>query len=312
MFKIKLPWKIQNHLDLLKIKIIRSMTYRAFTKILDTPPITSHDDAQVEVHSLIDHDFLIYYLMAIKSLAFFSTKKLSIYCHCCKPNMTPEDIAMLRKHIQGVHFIERDKADTQMNEALKKYKTCHKYRTEHEAIIGTSAKFFDQLLISKTNKLILMDADTMFFKTPTEVDDWIDSDGQQSFYLKDKINWFCIPYPKINSIEGMPKVVPLFNAGLLCFDKRSLTENMNRVEEVMALIEANDGDFSGLDQTMYALLLPNQTQLPTSTYSCDINQKVDADANIIFKHYIGRNVRFGNLIYCHEGEAIIKQLMAAD
>lgn len=308
IFKPRVPWRIKNYFFRHKVHFIRCFTYQKFKRILKTPPIYSDSEAEIEVHSLVDHGYLFYYLVAIKSLCFFSKRKFSIYCHCCNRNMTKKDITILKKHIVGVHYIDRDNADSQMKEKLASNRLCYKYRNEHEDIIGTSAKLFDQLLISEKNRLILLDADTLFFQFPEEIIKWIDSGANESLYIKDKISWYCIPYPDINNIPGLPKVSPLLNAGLLCFDKKSLVKNFLQIEEILRIIEANQGDFSALDQTIYALLLPNQCCLPQA-YSCEVRKTVEKNGGLIFKHYVGWDVRFGNFIYCKEGQLVIEKIM---
>jgi lipopolysaccharide biosynthesis glycosyltransferase len=225
------------------------------------------------------------------------------------PNMTDEDVKILEKHVRNVTYIDRPTADAEMKEHLKNYPTCYEQRIENLKVIGTAAKFFDPLLMSKTNKIVMIDSDTIFFKQPVEIEEWSASKDVYSLHLKDKVNWFCIPYPEINNIEGLPKVKPMFNAGLLAFDKRTFTDDMGRVERILKCIGDNNGDFSGLDQTMYALMLPNQKQLPEYTYSCHVHQKVSESPDLVFKHYIGRNVRFGTYQYRDEGMAVIKDLM---
>ena len=309
MVNIRVPYRVQKFISDNKIRGIREWVEYEYKKVINTPPVERYDDAEVEVHSLLDHNFLFYYLVAIKSLVHFSKTKFSIYCHCCQPNMTEEDVAILKKHIKGVNYIGRDHADREMKKVLKPYKTCYEQRINNLAVIGTSGKFFDQLHFSKANKLVLLDADTLFLNTPTEIDEWALSNGKDSLHLKNIVNWYCIPYPQINEINGLPKVKPLFNAGLLCFDKRPLVENMGRVEEIMSIIDAAKGDFSGLDQTVFALMLSNQRQLPDSTYSCQANRRFSDNKDMIFKHYVGRNNRFGNSIYCNEGKQVMKQLM---
>lgn len=308
MLKLRLPWRIKHILDLLKVRIIKSLTHLVFLSILKTPPILSDDESDVEVHTLVDHDFLIFYLIAIKSLYLFSKRKFSIYCHCCKRNMTEKDIEILKKHIIGVNYINRDYADKRMREQLSKYRVCNKYRNECEDIIGTSAKLFDQLLISKANKLILIDADTIFLNYPAEIVKWAKSEGNESLYVKDIVNWYCIPYPEINKVEGLPKVPPYFNAGLLCFNKLPLTGDLRRIEEMTEIIETKNGDFVGLDQTIYALLLPNKRLLP-ETYTCTMSKIAADNSEMVFRHYVGRSRRFSNLTYLTEGKKIINKLM---
>jgi len=309
MFRLRVPWRVKNFIFRRKVRLIRWFTYQGLSAILKTPPIYSDDESEIEVHSLVDHGYLIYYLVAIKSLYSFSKRKFSIYCHCCNRNMTKRDVEILKKHVVGVHYIERDFADSEMKQKLASYKLCYKYRIEHEEIIGTSAKLFDQLLISRKNRVILLDADTLFFQIPSEILAWIGSGSQESLYIKDKVNWYCIPYPEINSIQDLPKVPAFFNAGLLCFDKRFLVDNFSRIEDTLQLIEKNGGEFSALDQTIYAMLLPNKRLLPEA-YSCEVRKTVATNRHFVFKHYIGHDVRFGNLIYLQEGKAIINKLKA--
>ena len=305
----RLPWRVKHKLDSMKIAVIRSVTRRQFLRILETPPIISDNECDVEVHTLIDHNFLIYYLVAIKSFYFFAKRKFSIYCHCCTNNMTSKDVEILKKHIVGVNFVDRETSDKIMKERLSGYRLCLKYRDEIDADNSSPPKLFDQILISKTKKLILLDADTLFFNYPSEIIEWADSDASTSLYLKDIMTVYMIEYPAINEIKGLPRVPPHFNAGLLCFDKRVLTDNLDRIEELCRMLLAHGGDFCGLDQTIFAMLLPNKRILP-HTYTCKISEELKNNKDLIFKHYVGRDVRFGSFIYRDEGMRVIDRLMA--
>ena len=288
------------------MSIIEQLTRAALSLVLKTPPIVSDNDSDVEVHTVVNHRYLLLYLLAIKSFFHFAKRRFSVYCHSCQDNMSPRDVKILKEHIIGVNYVERLYADEQMRRQLSPYPLCSRQRNERGRG-PVEMKVFDVILISKADKIILLDADTLFFNYPAEIVKWAGSRGERSLYVKDKLSLYCLPYPEINDVEGLPKCPPCFNVGLLCFDKKPLVNDMQQIEEVMKIIEAKGGDPLILDQTLFAMLLPNKEVLPES-YTCVMERKAADDSRIVFKHFIGTLRRFSDFTYSSEGKRTIDEL----
>lgn len=83
-------------------------------------------------------------------------------------------------------------------------------------------KIFDFHLLSEASKIIVLDSDTLFLRSPDEIIAWLNSDSPMAFFSTPRLPNLKIPpeiftkhFPNANTIER-------FNGGLYGFDKRQV------------------------------------------------------------------------------------------
>jgi hypothetical protein len=138
-----------------------------FFRVLETPHFRCNSDAPVEIHTLTAHHHLLMYLTAIKSfLRYYDNVAIVVHDD---GSLTRHDIKLLNEQIHGIRIIDKKSADRKLHKDLAGFPYSRKFRRQ----IVNSMELFDNILLSKTEKIITMNSDVLFLKEPTEVIDWI-------------------------------------------------------------------------------------------------------------------------------------------
>ena len=135
--------------------------------VLGTPPLPCNPAAETEVHTVTGHHHFRMYLTAIKSLLRY-VGNLAVVVHD-DGSLDTEDRALLKAHVPGVTFIDRESADAAMSTALARHPHCRKLR---ERVVN-SLELFDNLLFARAPRLINMNSDVLFLDQPVELIRWI-------------------------------------------------------------------------------------------------------------------------------------------
>lgn len=224
----RLPWRLsqwisQRHQDNLR----RKMDLQVDT----TRPFRTGDvHPDFELHMLLGRNHVGMALWAVKS--FLNTTKcaFTVVLHD-DGTLSEADVTKLKKHLIGVKVVPKDEADALLRQRLAGYPNCLEYRfssrdtTDHRGARYNmrifSLRLFDFNLLSGAKKTLVLDADVLFFKEPTEILRWATgpSNGmslysvEQYLPVRDKRN-------KITRFDLKNPRPTAANAGLLCFDKQ--------------------------------------------------------------------------------------------
>src|SRR5665647_2855179 len=193
--------------------------------ISKTPAVSCVSHGRPEIHSVICHRHTYNYILAIKSLLRFYTD-VTVIVHD-DGSLTKKDKDTIRKHIKNINIIDRDYADVKINKILECYPNCRRYRVEFE----NALQLFDFALLCKSNKIVSLDSDILFFKKPNTLIDWL-RDGNEIIH-------FWEPEPlgtreflaKLNLDDCFAGV----NIGLLCFFKDAM--NLDLIEQLLSKTE---------------------------------------------------------------------------
>lgn len=232
------PWRVADYLNIKTDAALR-MKYREWLQ--QTPPIPVVESApNAEVHQLLGHRHVGMGLWSLKSLVKSAAAGLGVVVHD-DGSLTSEDVSLMRQHLPGIRIITRTDADERMRAALAKYPACTSFRfgdvpvTNHRGqsynMFIMSLILFDINLLTDCDKIIILDADVLFFRRPDIIADWaLDRDDTRTLYSVEAYRPQRQPDGKLTF---GPKAARTLNSGLLCLTKSKIY-NLDHIEDWVA------------------------------------------------------------------------------
>lgn len=157
-----------------------SLNHRVFSwrtrAIHDTPPIPCDPRAGCEVHTMLGHRDVDLYLVAVKSLLRWS-QELAVVVHS-DGSLDGSTLDQLRRHVPGVRIIEPPAADERARTMLADRPALLRWRA-HDAAYR---RLIDVELWRQTSRRIVLDADVLVLREPTEALRWAHA-GSTAFLL---------------------------------------------------------------------------------------------------------------------------------
>lgn len=229
-----LPWRFADALDGRNDAALREK-YREWLDA--TPPVPAvADNPTAEVHQLLGHRHIGMGLWSLKSVLVATGLPLGVTIHS-DGSLTTEDIEFAKRHLSGVRMIPRDEADAAMEARLRDFPACRSFRfgnvpvTNHRGqsynMFIMALILFDIPLLSRADKVMILDADVLFFKRSPELSDWVEPGNLQTFYSVE--GYRPIRQPD-GTFEYGRKVARTLNSGLLCLTK-SQVYDLARIED---------------------------------------------------------------------------------
>jgi len=262
----------------------------------ELPPMPCEPNASVELHMLTCIHDLDMAVASLKSLLRFRPQ-LAVVIHG-DSTLTKEHAVFLETQIPGCRVILLDQANRWFadHQGLADMRS----RIPDRFTLGAgyerqraawALKVLDFHALSQTDRIIVLDSDTLFINRPVELFDWIESGHQQAFY--------SVPYgPNFRlSAEQCQDSFPglqypeKFNGGLFGYSKIQVSTDL--ITGVMArLMENRELPIYG-DECIWRLILAHvpADALPFSSYPLVTNAKpetrqlVDLD-NARYVHFI--------------------------
>ena len=300
-----------------------------FGKIAQTKPITTNPQAKTEVHSAVPHRYVYAYLVAIKSLLQYHAD-LSIVVHD-DGSLNQADKALLAYHLPGCRVIDRASADAAFDKLDNTFLS--KVRNSYTSYI----KLFDTSYSSQSERVIIIDTDTLFLKRPDAIINWIENGGKPWYHIapkggmkqkdsaapknkpasanetseeKDHIQTLIMKnLDNINAtLNKNYHIEQGFCSGFIGYD--SDTIKLDELNSLFTLLydKFNDKIFKwGTEQTTHGLLLCSKgaEALPIDDYFVFTQKNADLAKDATFVHFVGEN-RFHRLIY----PRLAKKIMA--
>jgi hypothetical protein len=224
-----LPWSLRSNL-MEKIEHLLREVYDH--KVLDTKPyVTGQDAPYFELHMLIGKRHVGMCLWAIKSFLHFSGQRYHVVLHD-DGTLRQEDISTLSEHLPNARVIRRVDADKEMADKLADYPLCKTFRfsvvetANHRGqkynMFIMSLILLDINLLSDAEKIMVLDADVLFFKKPVELINWInDQNDNSSLFSVERFR----PYrDKKNRLQFDLKPSETLNSGLLCYNPKTILD----------------------------------------------------------------------------------------
>jgi len=276
---------------------------RSFKKILHTPSFDSNPSASVEIHSLISHNDISMYLLAIKSfLRFYSDVSLVVHDD---GTLTKKDINLLQEHLKNVRVINKESADIKIKSFLKDKTNCMNFRQSYI----NSMQVFDYYLFSNKNKIISFDSDILFLKEPKDIIDWIKNQNKEVLYNAES----DLPHNILFEQENIPELKNL-NCGFMCFYKEFMDYKL--IESLLKKVRDKQKEERLWSQAYFSAIFKIKNietkALPKDKYRVYLNKKkqaehVKVDGKEVMIHFVN-TTRFSKGIYLKLANKVIKEL----
>lgn len=303
-----------------------SLLFRAVTK---TRPIEVNPSADTSIHTAVPHRYLHAYLTAIKSLLRYHPD-LAIFIHD-DGTLNPEDKEIISRHLPGSILIERAWADQTFEKRVGDA-FLSKIRSSYTSYL----KLFDPTLFADHKRTIIIDTDTLFLRTPTEIIDW-SLNGGPPWYHKSgpwqKHTKTVAQTHTQNNINAGPPVhiqslvvsaIPAindelstdyrfihgFNSGLVGYERGTI--EYSELKLLLSHLYERFGDriFKwGSEQTVHGLILCSKgaRALPTEEYMVFTEVCRHQAPHAKFVHFIGE-FRYDHFIYPILAKKVINEL----
>jgi lipopolysaccharide biosynthesis glycosyltransferase len=296
--ELRLPWRVSQWIACQHLEALRWYYDR---KVLTTRPyVTGEDCPHFEVHTLLGHKHVGMCLWSVKSFLHHANRRYTVVLHD-DGSLTDGDIETLKKHLIRASIVRRQVADNLIREQLMNLPNCCEYRftpketSDYRGIKYNlrifSLRLFDFNLISKASKILLLDADVLFFKEPRKIIEWAeDPEDRNSLYIVEQYLPIRNARNEIIDYERKIPAPTAANAGLLCLNKCAY-----KLETIENWVGANKelmDKYATFEQAAYNHLIKNDgrsMRLP-DTYSFNYT-----DQDAIATHFGIKVLFFKNL-----------------
>ena len=253
--------------------------------ILDTQPIDNIGDLTCEIHVFTCVKDWLNLVWALKSFYHYSRRNYALCIHD-DGTLNGEHYAIFKHHFPDARIIDRLAADRKVLSQLQNYPRCLEFRkTNH-----LSPKVFDFLSYLKSDRLLLLDSDVLFFAEPTELIHRIENpDYHYNSVNADVASAYTVDPEVVKEQMGF-EVQERFNSGLGLIHKESL--DLDWIEEFLGLPDII-GHFWRIEQTLYALCSSKfGVQLLPQEYDVRLDKGIDDSPS---RHYVGaiRQLMYG-------------------
>lgn len=246
-------------------------------RILKTHPVRpSSSDGTCEIHVLTSAKDWLNLVWTLKTFYHFSGRNYGLCIHD-DGTLTPKVLAVLQHHFPSARFIPRPEADAEVLPELARFPRCLTFRRTNTLAM----KLFDFRHYLKTDRMLLIDSDILFFSEPTELLRRIEDPAYRFNSVNaDVASAYTVDPATVEERFGF-QLRPLFNSGLGLIHRESL--RLEWIEEFLALPGILD-HFWRIEQTLFALCsFRYGAQLLPEEYRVALTGATTASC----KHYVG-------------------------
>jgi len=251
--------------------------------ILKLPPKDNFQkESEVALHILTGQETWLLTMWMLRSWEEQTQTRCPIYLH--DDGTLNQAIAQqFTTAFPQIEIIFAEQADSRMEEALSQYPHCAAYRAAHPL----AKKCFDVPVYSAdsgSTRFILLDSDLLFFKEPSEILKWIESDDGGSWFNQDLQEPSPISSQQAQEQYGH-SLWSKVNSGLCLLQKKSC--DLEKFESYLQYDALRDAKKWRIEQTLLALGASslNKGGLLPSSYEVSLNKERQDDC--VARHYIG-------------------------
>ncbi|MBU2571534.1 MAG: glycosyltransferase [Gammaproteobacteria bacterium] len=323
MFKNPIPWSLRGLTPFLN-------TYGdkiCFGRITKTAPIETNPKASTTVHSAVPHRYVYAYLTAVKSILQYEND-FAICVHD-DGSLTDADKELIKKHLPHTTIIDRNFANAEFDRLVK-----NPFLSKVRGSYTSYLKLFDTTFFNKTERIIILDTDTLFIRRPDEIIEWSKHGGNPWYHLAPRGKMKVQKELEISQYANLQKVhiqtlimndldeinstlnsnyylQQGFCSGFIGYDQGTI--NFDELDKLFRLLHEKFGDkifLWGAEQTTHGLILcsKNAEALPIEKYFVFTQANAHLVDNATFLHFVGEN-RFHKLIYPQLAKKITTSLL---
>lgn len=246
-------------------------------QILDTKPVTDKTDLNCEIHVLTSATDWLNLVWALKSFYHYSRRDYALCIHD-DGTLNGEHYKIFKQHFPDARIIDRLGADRKVLAELANHPRCLEFRTTNQL----SPKVFDFLFYVKSDRILLLDSDVLFFAEPTELLNRIENPNYHCNSVNADISSAYTVEPMVVKEKMGFTVQERFNSGLGLIHKQSL--DLDWIEEFLNLPDII-GHFWRIEQTLYALCSSKfGVELLPREYNVRLEKGIN---NLPSRHYVG-------------------------
>jgi hypothetical protein len=212
--------------------------------VLRLPPLTGLTDRSAEIHVLTSGQDWLNLIWTLRSFYTVSTKRLVLCIHA-DHTVTRDAAAELMRQFPEARLIVATEADDSVIPSLADYALCRRFRESNTL----ARKIFDFRHYLSTDRMALFDSDLIFFATPREFLDHLDSGRRTNIFNGDIANAYALEADALTAL-GVP-VMAAVNSGFGLVHRDSL--RLEWFEEFLSLPGMIEGHFWRIEQTLFAL-----------------------------------------------------------
>ena len=220
--------------------------------ILRTKQIVCGTEGRFELHTLTCERHLVQTLWSLKTFYHFCEIRPGLVIYD-DGSLSEASVSILSGHFANCRIIRRDKFDQDMEDFLKAYRTSLEYSKIKS--FYCALKLFGPMFYTKSEYLLYLDSDVLFFKNPGEMLKYMENGTP--FYMSDYQDAYSYPVEFLNKLLKM-ELVHKINAGLFYIAKRDFAGNMDLVESYFKKVSELAGRKPSLnrhEQTLAAIIL---------------------------------------------------------
>lgn len=213
--------------------------YRRWIVRIPPQPVAAQSP-QAQIHQLLGHRHVGMGLWSLASLVGTAGCALGVVIHD-DGTLTDADRALIERQLPGVRIISRSEADARVRGLLAAYPACTGYRFGNVAVSNHRGQsynmfimaliLFDINLLADCDKVIVLDADVLFFQRPDDLVRWAtDPADTRTLY---SVEGFKATLGPDRRLSFSPKAAQTLNSGLLCLNRPAVFV-LDRIEEWIA------------------------------------------------------------------------------
>ena len=254
-------------------------------RILRTTPVSGLDDDQCEIHVLTSQNDWVNLIWTLKSFYWASQRKYQLCIHD-DGTLDANAKSELCRHFPDMRLISRSNADHEVMPTLCDFPRCEEFRRTNQL----SPKVFDFRYYLKSDRMLLLDSDVLFFEEPKELLRRIEDTSYRLNSVNADLKPACtVTADEVRSQFGF-ELVERFNSGLGLIHRDSL--RLEWIEEFLGT-PGILSHFWRIEQTLFALTSSKfGVELLPSEYRISLKPGL---SGCVAKHYVGavRHLMYG-------------------
>ncbi len=177
-------------------------------------------------------------------------------------------------------LVERAEADDRMATALAPFPLCRQYRVRHPL----ARKIFDVPVFAEQERIILLDADVLFFSKPAEMLRWVD-EGSEGCWFNQDVQEASLVDPKEAEAEWKIKLWPKVNSGICLIYRNAI--DLAFCEECLAHTPMLQDNLWRVEQTLFALCASRYGRGGLLPAEYEVSLAWNARPGAAARHYVG-------------------------
>jgi hypothetical protein len=256
--------------------------------ILRTPPLPCPDTARIEVHTQVCSRDWLNALWTLKSFGFSAKQPFKLLVLCDR-TVPPEAFECFSTHFPGAHVFACDRPSAETRETFAQ-RFPDLFALREDGRFFTLPKVMDSYAHRRSDVILTIDPDVLFFAEPTEM--LADLDPAREYFAhlneprltSDPKGTYAIDAASLHAQFGI-QLPTRFNCGLGSMNYTKM--DWEFIQRVLAAVPPVPERAFMLDQTVIAIASLTQGWKPLSLDKYAI-EPVDSLAGVVARHYYSK------------------------